>query len=571
MNNNNAVWEADNTNTVDNTSSYIFSDKIINHSCVNKYKESLNDISQFETNIENNDMYFVIKHQNGLSWKNNKNNISLKNGKNMYLCGYFNKDNNPNYAILFNNNNSDLALSHNRTNLILDSYNYNKNSTNFNWKFIPIGNNQYYIMSMASGREALENKNYIGYDTNQDSLIMVSEPNKIIWNITTFNKSFGIKSKYKALAMMHVGQGEYNNNFREVNSCVLPKETHELLNLDKYTDNNNNNNCLLRKKKNNELINKDLKITKGGSMNLNLEIANKNIKNGKSVYPIDGCSIDTSNLNSSKKTIIDVSDAINSNIIDTINNNNNNIKNLRDKLVDLLNNLIPTAKTNLINTETEYNNQKAICDKEMKLNSIYKQDISVLENIWIPYLTRVLPFYQSIKLDLDNRINILKQECSINFNTPNQRVYVSGPIGSGPWGNVDTFPDRYAKLVWNVPNATSWDVPVNINITFQGRFKSDVNINATLYIVVDNYTSTITFNGQKVLIDGKSSFYGGWGHYGDGIYGGTGRGRITIKPGYNLLTIVAGNLGGPAALLYSVIGDNKYTYLRSDENTVFLT
>lgn len=198
------------------------------------------------------------------------------------------------------------------------------------------------------------------------------------------NKESNIKNKQKVLAYMNQGQGKYNNNFEKINSCVMPKETHEQMNLNK---------CYLRNDTN-QVINQNFKNSTGGLLNQNPDIARKQILEGTGVYPDEGCSLSTENTDIFKQTIQD--SAIN---IDLQNNKiltilKEKIQIIKDEITNLTINLIPNQEKILNNIINDYNITSTDCENQLQLQK------KLMDKI--PHIKYILYYNNNYKINIEN-------------------------------------------------------------------------------------------------------------------------------------------------------------------------
>ncbi|AYV80019.1 MAG: hypothetical protein Gaeavirus5_16 [Gaeavirus sp.] len=119
-----------------------------------------------------------------------------------------------------------------------------------------------------------------------------------------------------------------------------------------------------------------------------------------------------------------------------------------------------------------------------------------------------------------------------------------------PWG-AQTFADKTAQWIWNIPTAAS-NAPTNTTpIRFQTiiNITGSANVPATVHVLSDNAPS----GGNMVYLNTVqvgTIMDGGW------VNANYTKIPVTLAPGYNLLEFDVENLGGPAGLLVSVLGAN---------------
>jgi len=130
-----------------------------------------------------------------------------------------------------------------------------------------------------------------------------------------------------------------------------------------------------------------------------------------------------------------------------------------------------------------------------------------------------------------------------------------GDMGMGPWGGASKFIDSAAQWIWNLKSAVA-DAP-NDPIKFSNVYNNTTgsNMEATLHVIVDN-EGTVFLNSTEV-----KKVAGGWDTE---TYP---RVDLTLKPGYNVIDIVAKNSGGSAGLVMALTkkSDNSIL-LRSDSS-----
>lgn len=121
----------------------------------------------------------VIRAQNGKTWKNNQNSISLNSGNEIKVDIYDNNE-------VYNNNigrigllqNGDKNLSVRHTNFHLYTHPFTANNLDFAWYLIKAGDGVHIYNDYDGGY-------YIGYDNATDSVLIVkpNDERKMIWNI----------------------------------------------------------------------------------------------------------------------------------------------------------------------------------------------------------------------------------------------------------------------------------------------------------------------------------------------------------------------------------------------------
>ena len=160
---------------------------------------------------------------------------------------------------------------------------------------------------------------------------------------------------------------------------------------------------------------------------------------------------------------------------------------------------------------------------------------------------------KTIPSELKNTIVV---KAVINNNVNTNPSYELGVPGMSPWNNSG-FADGSAKWIWNSQGAASW-APANQRISFQQMLNNiqEYNVNVTLHMIVDD-VATIYLNDVK-----KGDVSGVW-------WAGANYPKIalSLNPGQNVLKIIALNGGGPAGLLYAVLGANGQPIIHSDTST----
>lgn len=95
------------------------------------------------------------------------------------------------------------------------------------------------------------------------------------------------KNKRKALAFMNTGQGrsDVGNPFGVVNSCVYPKEAKGTMKL--------NGSCMMMNSDTNSVVDANYEPTTDGLLDIDNQVREQQIRDGKGVYPSQGCSVAT--------------------------------------------------------------------------------------------------------------------------------------------------------------------------------------------------------------------------------------------------------------------------------------
>jgi hypothetical protein len=208
----------------------------------------------------------------------------------------------------------------------------------------------------------------------------------------TLNSSLSTESKShkKALAFMNRGQANYNNNFQELNACVYPKETLNLMKM---------NNCSLTQDGN--IVNTDYVPTYGIPISINsqnpdaIKNVDQDIINGKSLYPSQGCGINADN-NLLKKAVEDsgiVIDAENEKILKAL---RAQIVQLNGEIDNLKNVKVPNQQRTLNEAIDLFEKTQADCNYQ----------------IWLtPWFNNVgLPWARSLSQQWIDGINALQAE-----------------------------------------------------------------------------------------------------------------------------------------------------------------
>ena len=127
-----------------------------------------------------------------------------------------------------------------------------------------------------------------------------------------------------------------------------------------------------------------------------------------------------------------------------------------------------------------------------------------------------------------------------------------------PWGSTSDFPDKEAQWIWNLKTAAVDAPSAPIKFSNQWYNKTNADVQAVLHTIVDNQ-GEVFLNGKKVG-DIKGA---GW------VTKEYSKMDVTLKPGNNVIDIVALNVDGPAALIVSLVAkSNNGVLLRSDSTWV---
>lgn len=188
---------------------------------------------------------------------------------------------------------------------------------------------------------------------------------------------------------MNRGQAKYNNNFQELDACVYPSETLNLLKL---------NNCILTQDGN--ILNTKFVSSEGIPIDINpqnlnaIEKVNEDIIAGKSIFPSQGCAINTYNNNNFIDAVQNsgiVIDAENEKILNAL---RFQIAQLNDEIDNLKNVKVPNQQNKLNEAVKLYEQTKADCNYQIWLTTW-------LNNVGIPWA-------QNASQQWINAINILQ-------------------------------------------------------------------------------------------------------------------------------------------------------------------
>jgi hypothetical protein len=145
----------------------------------------------------------------------------------------------------------------------------------------------------------------------------------------------------------------------------------------------------------------------------------------------------------------------------------------------------------------------------------------------------------------------------------NKPSFELGPIGMHPWGSASSkFFHTNAKWIWCHANADK-SSPVS-GATFTYKYLSGLDINATMFINIDNI-GTIYLTNNEYSRFKIADYGGGWG-------GDTGKFTIKLKKGENKIEIYATNGGinaNPAGIVCSVFTENNNLLFNTDKNWTY--
>lgn len=306
-------------------------------SCTTLYQQN----NTLNTNKGGN--IFTIAHPDGRVLCNDNSIIRLNSGEPINFTKYNGNDvfkNNSGRFGLFSDGHKQFALRHASRVLYLSPFKpYN---LDFSWYFIESPNGTTIYNDYISGQA-------LAYNNDEDYLYItrLDDPNIVSWNISYINNGTDDKNKFKALAIMDVGQGRTSKEdaFSYVNTCVLPRETLSMLKIDR---------CNLNESQ--------YVPTKHGYLDLDPNIANSQIVEGKGVYPTRGCALPFED-ETFQWGVDNVANAIAQSAKDDLDAYKTNIANLFEEIKNISSVVIPNKIVDLKNIKNKLMAKKVDCDK----------------------------------------------------------------------------------------------------------------------------------------------------------------------------------------------------------------
>jgi len=142
-------------------------------------------------------------------------------------------------------------------------------------------------------------------------------------------------------------------------------------------------------------------------------------------------------------------------------------------------------------------------------------------------------------------------------------VFVACGAIDGPWGRLTSFPDQSAVWIWYTANS-SQNAPVNqgnpVSLMYEYNNISPNPMTATIFSIIDDI-------GELYV---NSTYIGTYGdNWGGGPAGNPAIYSITLKPGYNNITVAAVNVGGPAGLLLTCLNSSNQVLFNSNSAWTF--
>ncbi len=252
------------------------------------------------------------------------------------------------------------------------------------------------------------------------------------------------KSKRKALAFMNTAQGRSDTGlpFSEIGACVYPNEAKSTMKL--------NNTCMMINSDTNSIIDANYEPSTGGVLDIDTQVREDQIRQGRGVYPSQGCSVATFDNDSLRNATNSSKDMINAENAKELQCLQNQINARIAEINELVNVRVPQQQRLLDSAIYNYNVTVNNCNYHDWWQRWYLQ----YGKPWaISYLTSLQNYLRWLRTDYWNAVNNYGNWLS---SVCNSRKYGWRNDSRGP-GNWNYCMDVYGWSTSPLTNIVGWD------------------------------------------------------------------------------------------------------------------